>query len=197
MADMATDLAVVPRHWWAVALRGAVAVIFGIMAFAWPGITLTVLVFLFGAFALIEGILAIVSAIRRHGEQVWLLLLEGIVGILAGIAAFAWPDMTAMVLLFIVAVWAILNGVLAIIGGMMMRHVIDDEWGWILGGILSVILGVLLIAAPGAGALAVIWLIGAFAILFGISLFILSWRIKHLEEHGFTGRTGLEQPIAP
>jgi uncharacterized membrane protein HdeD (DUF308 family) len=195
MADMAADLAVVPRHWWAVALRGVVAVIFGILAFAWPGITLTVLIVLFGAFALVEGIFAIISAIRSHGNHVWLLLLQGIVGILAGLAAFFWPGMTALILVFIIAVWAILSGVLAIIGGIQMRQVIDDAWAWIVGGILSVILGVLLIAAPGAGALAVVWLIGAFAILFGISLFGLAWEVKQLEELGRMGGVRLEQPI--
>jgi uncharacterized membrane protein HdeD (DUF308 family) len=106
------------------------------------------------------------------------MLVEGIIGVLAGIAAFAWPGLTALVLLYIIAFWAIVTGVLEVIAAVRLRRVISNEWALILGGALSVVFGVALIVSPGAGALAVVWLIGAYAVVFGVMLLALSWRLR-------------------
>lgn len=195
---MALEAGVVPHYWWAFALRGLVAVVFGILAFVWPGATLALLVLLFGAFALVNGVLAIISAIRAGGDYLWLLVAEGVVGILVGIAVFSWPELTALLLLYFIAAWAIITGVLEVISGYRLRHAVEHEWAWLLSGILSVLFGVLLIARPETGALAVVWLIGAFAVLFGISLFILAWHLREIEraEHGHAGGASAQQPVA-
>ncbi|HEV2235870.1 MAG TPA: DUF308 domain-containing protein, partial [Ktedonobacterales bacterium] len=153
---MRLETGVVPRHWWAFALRGVAAVGFGVLAFAWPGITLATLVLFFGAFALVNGVMAIISAIRSGGDHLWVLLLEGGLGILAGIAVFSWPAMTALVLLYFIALWAIVTGVLEVISALRLRKVIEHEWAWIVSGALSIVFGLIMIAQPGAGALAVI-----------------------------------------
>ena len=179
------------RHWWLVALRGLAAVIFGILAFAVPGITLTVLVILFGAYALVDGVLAIIAAFRGDApHRVWL-GVEGVVGVLAGLATFAYPGLTALVLLYIIASWAILTGVLEIVGAWRLRQAISNELGLIIGGILSVIFGIVLFVSPRTGALAFILLIGIYAILFGIALLALAWRLRDHAQHvgGPVGRT--------
>lgn len=170
------------RHWWLLALRGLAAIIFGILAFAMPGITLAVLVILFGAYALVDGVLAIITAFRGDAHhRVWL-AIEGVIGVLAGLVAFAAPDFAALVLLYIIAVWAILTGIVEIVVALRLRQAITNELGLIIGGILSVLFGVVLILAPGAGALAVIYLLGAYAIFFGISLLALAWRLREHHE---------------
>lgn len=179
------------RHWWLVGLRGLAAIVFGILAFAWPGITLAVLVILFGAYALVDGVLTIIAAIRGDApHRVWL-GIEGVVGVLAGLAAFAYPGLTALVLLYIIAFWAIVTGVVEVVEAWRLRQAISNEWGLIIGGILSVLFGIVLFVAPGTGALAVIFLIGAYAILFGIALLALSWRLRDHAQHvgGPVGRT--------
>lgn len=194
---MALEAGVVPHYWWAFALRGLAAVVFGILAFVWPSVTLAVLVLLFGAFALVNGALAIVSAFRSRGDHLWLFVAEGVVGIIVGLGVLSWPELTALLLLYVIAAWAIVIGVLEVISGYRVRHVVEHEWAWILSGILSVLFGVILIARPEAGALAVIWLIGAFAVLFGISLLILAWHLREMEraEHGHAGGTSAQQPV--
>jgi uncharacterized membrane protein HdeD (DUF308 family) len=170
------------RHWWVMALRGLAAVLFGILAFVWPGMTLAVLVLLFGAYALVDGVLAIVAAIRGDVQHRITLLLEGIVGVLAGLAAFVLPGVTALVLLYIIAFWAIVTGVLEIVAAIRVRRAIANELGLIIGGVLSVLFGIVLIVAPGAGALAVVYLIGAYAIIFGVTLLGLAWRLREHHE---------------
>jgi uncharacterized membrane protein HdeD (DUF308 family) len=196
---MDSEIGTVPRHWWALAVRGLAAVIFGILALVLPGITLALLVLLFGAFALVNGILAIVAALRTGGDYVWGLLLEGVVGILAGLLALTWPGLTALVLLYIIAAWAILSGVLEVVSATRLRRVIDNEWAWIAGGALSILFGIVVLVAPGAGALALVWLIGAYAIIFGFTLFALAWRVREFShgKRGHTGGAGLRQPAAP
>lgn len=166
------------RHWWVMALRGLAAVLFGILAFVWPGMTLAVLVLFFGAYALLDGILGIAAALRGEADHRWAMLAEGVIGVLAGIATFAWPGLTALVLLYIIAGWAILTGLLEILAAVRLRRVIDNEWALIVGGVLSVLFGVLLVVSPGAGALTVVWLIGTYAIIFGVTLLIVSWRLR-------------------
>ena len=180
--ELAAAIGELPRHWWLVALRGLAAVIFGVLAFIWPGITLAVLVLFFGAYAIVDGVVALVVAVRTGGNLRWAALLEGIVGIIAGILAFVWPGLTALALLFVIAAWAILTGVLEVIAAIRMRNVIDNEWTLIIAGVLSVLFRVVLVAQPGAGALAVVWLIGLYAVLFGVALLALSWRLRGLQQ---------------
>ena len=173
----------IPRHWWVVALRGLAAVIFGVLAFIWPGMTIAALVLFFGAYAIVDGVLAVYTAFRSRGQHFWATLLEGIVSIGAGVVTFFWPGITALALLFVIAAWAILTGVLEIYAAISLRKAIHNEWALIFSGALSVIFGVLLVAQPGAGALAVAWLIGAYAVIFGIALLVLAWRLRGVAEH--------------
>ena len=173
---------VVIDHWWAFALRGVAAIIFGILAFAWPGVTLAVLVLLWGAYALVDGILALVSAFRTGHDHRWALLIEGVVGIGAGVATFLWPGLTALVLVYIIAFWALITGVLEIMAAFRLRKVIENEWWLVLSGALSVVFGIVLFAAPGAGALALVWVIGAYAVLFGIVLLALGFRLRTMRQ---------------
>jgi uncharacterized membrane protein HdeD (DUF308 family) len=166
------------RHWWVIALRGLAAVLFGVLAFVWPGMTLAVLVLLFGAYALVDGILAIVVAARGGTDHRLFMGLEGVVGVLAGSATLVFPGLTALVLLYIIAFWAVLTGVLEVVAAVRLRRVITNEWGLIIGGVLSVLFGIVLIASPGVGALAVVFVIAAYAVLFGVSLLMLSWRLR-------------------
>jgi uncharacterized membrane protein HdeD (DUF308 family) len=177
------------RHWWVIALRGMVAVLFGLLAFVWPGMTLAVLVLLFGAYALVDGLLAIVVAARGGTDHRLVLGLEGLVGVLAGLATFAFPGLTALVLLYIIAFWAVLTGVLEVVAAVRLRRVITNEWGLIIGGVLSVLFGVVLIVSPGAGALAVVFLIGAYAVLFGVTLLMLSWQLRSHKQRLPEGQT--------
>jgi uncharacterized membrane protein HdeD (DUF308 family) len=169
-------------HWWAFALRGVAAIIFGILAFAWPGVTLAVLVLFWGAYALVDGILALVAAFRTGHDHRWALLIEGVVGIGAGVATFLWPGLTALVLVYIIAFWALVTGVLEIMAAFRLRKVIQNEWWLVLSGALSVVFGIVLVAAPGAGALALVWVIGAYAVLFGIVLLALGFRLRTMRQ---------------
>jgi uncharacterized membrane protein HdeD (DUF308 family) len=180
------------RHWWVIGLRGIVAILFGILAFVLPGLTLAVLILLFGAYALVDGILGLIAAFRGDAPHRIAMGLEGIVSILAGLAAFLVPGLTALVLLYIIAFWAIVTGVLEIVAAFRLRRVIANELGLIIGGVLSVLFGIVLIAAPGAGALAVVFIIGAYAILFGITLLVFAWRLRehHQSVTGGTQVTG-------
>jgi uncharacterized membrane protein HdeD (DUF308 family) len=169
-------------HWWAFALRGVAAVIFGILAFVWPGVTLAVLVLFWGAYALVDGILALVAAFRTGQDHRWWLIVEGVVGIAAGVVTFLWPGLTALVLIYIIAVWALITGVLELLAAIRLRRVIENEWWMALGGVASLIFGVILLIAPGAGALALIWLIAAYAIIFGVLLLALAFRLRGLSQ---------------
>ena len=165
------------RHWWALALRGVFAVLFGLLTFFIPGITLLTLVLLFGAYALLDGIFDIISAIRSPSHH-WALVLEGLVGIIVGILTFIWPGITAMVLLYLIAFWAIFTGVLEIVAGVRLRAAIANEVLLILMGVLSLLFGLFIIIFPGAGALAVALWIGAYAFIFGIMLIALAFRLR-------------------
>jgi len=174
------------RAWWLVLLRGIAAILFGILALAWPGITLVTLVLLWGAWALIDGVTALVAGWRaKDGEKpMWQIVLVGLVGIAAGVLTFVMPGVTAIALLIMIAVWAIVSGVFEIVAAIRLRKEIANEWMLILSGALSVVFGALMILNPGAGALAVLWLIGSFAIAFGVLLVILAFRLKkHATAH--------------
>jgi uncharacterized membrane protein HdeD (DUF308 family) len=174
-------LPVLSRNWWALALRGLAAIVFGLLAFILPGITLTALILLFSAYMLVDGVFAIVAAVRAEERDTrwWLLLAEGVLGVLAGIVAFVWPGLTALALLFLVAAWSIITGILQIVGAIRLRREIEGEWALILGGLLSVIFGVLLAVLPGPGILALLWLIGAYALVSGVLLIILAFRVRN------------------
>jgi uncharacterized membrane protein HdeD (DUF308 family) len=169
------------ENWWLLLLRGIAAVAFGILAFFWPGLTLLALTLLWGAYTLSDGILALWAAISGKGAEMaarWWLAAVGIVSILAGLLTFLWPGMTALVLLMFIAIWAIIIGALQIWGAIQLRKEIEGEWLLVLGGLLSIAFGVIVIAQPGAGALAVVWLIGWFAVLLGCIYIALAFRLK-------------------
>jgi uncharacterized membrane protein HdeD (DUF308 family) len=170
----------VAQYWWTLVLRGAVAILFGIMAFLWPGVTLSALVLLFGAYALVDGIAAVIMGIREYGnrERWWATLLSGIVSVAAGIITFVMPGITALALLTLIAFWAIVRGVFEIVAAIRLRHEIEGELLLGLGGALSIAFGVLMLMFPGAGALAVIWWIAAFAIVSGVLLLMLGFRLR-------------------
>ena len=174
------------RHWWAVGLRGLAALIFGILTLVVPNITLIVLIAFFGAFALVNGVIAVYLAIRgRQQLRNWgWLLAEGIAGILIGIVTFRWPGVTELVLLAFIAAWAIVTGIAEIAQAIELRQVITNEWLLILSGAVSVLFGLLVIIFPRTGALAVIVLIGLYAILYGVLLLGLAWRLRGMAQLG-------------
>jgi uncharacterized membrane protein HdeD (DUF308 family) len=173
------------ENWWLLLLRGIATIAFGVLAFTWPGRTLLTLTFLWGVYAIADGIFALWAAITRNGGEIaprWWLALIGIIGILGGLLAFVWPGITAHVLLMLIASWAIITGMLEMYGAIRLHREIEVEWMMALSGLLSFVLGITLIARPGAGALAVIWSIGSFAILVGciyVSLALWLKRHKH------------------
>ncbi len=168
------------QKWWALAIRGVAAIVFGILAFLWPGITVLALVILFAVYAITDGFFAITASIidTSTGERWWALLLEGILGIVAGILALTVPGITALFLLYIIAFWAFITGIFEIITAVRLRRVISNELLMILSGIASIVFGILLLIFPGAGALAVVWWIGAYAIVFGALLLSLALRLR-------------------
>jgi uncharacterized membrane protein HdeD (DUF308 family) len=172
---------VLARNWWALALRGLCGVLFGIAAFAWPGITLGALVLLYGAYALVDGVFNVAAAVIGRpsgGMPWWALLLQGLLGIAVGILTFLWPGITALALLLLIAAWATVTGVFEIVAAIRLRKEIRGEWLLALSGILSVLFGLALVINPLAGALAVVWLIGAYAFASGVLLIMLGFRLR-------------------
>ncbi|MFO0574530.1 MAG: HdeD family acid-resistance protein [Polyangia bacterium] len=163
--------------WRALALRGALSIVFGVLALIWPGLTLATLVLLFGAYSLADGAFAIVAALRRHARS-WPLVVEGAVGIAAGLGAFLWPGLTALALVYLIAAWAVVTGALEIAAAVRLRRVIQGEWLLALSGVASIALGLLLMARPGLGALALVGLLAAYAIVFGGLLLGLALRLR-------------------
>lgn len=168
------------RHWGWVALRGVVSVLFGFMALFMPAITLSALVLAWGAFALVDGVLALIAGlrIRDHGKPLWALVIVGLLGVAAGIVTFVWPGLTALVLLYIIAIWALVAGVFQVIAAIRFRKAIRNEWLLGLSGLVSILFGGMLAMQPGAGALALVWVIGIYAVFFGILLLVFSFRLK-------------------
>lgn len=172
-------LAALAENWWLVLLRGLAALAFGVMAFAWPLASLFALVVLYGCYALIDGVIALAAAIRGGAVAPrWWLALSGLLGIAAGAIALFWPGTAALALLLLIGAWSIVRGILEIAGAISLRKQIDNEWFLALSGGASVLFGVLLLAWPASGALAMIWLIGAYALLFGALLVWLSFRLR-------------------
>jgi uncharacterized membrane protein HdeD (DUF308 family) len=174
------DVETLAQNWWLVLLRGIAGIIFGILTFINPAISLAVLVLFFGAYSLVDGVLAIVSAIRWRGEidRWWVLLIEGLAGIAAGLVTFFWPGITALALLYVIAAWALITGILEIAAAIRLRKIIDGEWLLALTGILSIAVGVLLAVFPSAGALALVIWIGAYVAAAGVLLIALAFRLR-------------------
>jgi len=173
-------LGLVARDWWVFAIRGVVAILFGVLAFAWPELTLMVLVTLFGAYVLVDGVALLIALARgdtlarRHA---WAVGIMGVLGIAAGIATFLWPAATALSMLYIVAIWAIAMGLFQVVAAIALRREIDDELWMAIGGIASVVFGVLLVAFPGDGLISLVWLVGIWAFVFGVSSLGLAYRL--------------------
>jgi len=173
------------QNWWLIALRGVVAIFFGFAAFVWPGLTLEVLVFLFGAYALIDGAFALAAGIAgsgASGEVRWLLALGGIAGIIVGVLTFFYPNVTATTLVYLIGVWAIIVGIFEVAAAIELRRVITDEWLYIISGILSIVFGVLVFIYPQASALSIVWLIALYALIYGVTLVALGFRMRSLGE---------------
>jgi uncharacterized membrane protein HdeD (DUF308 family) len=168
-------------NWWVFVVRGVLAILFGLGAFIVPGVTLAVLVIMYGAYVLADGVIAAVAAFgaRKAGEEFpWLVFVIGLAGVLAGVVTFVYPGLTALVLLYLIAAWHIVRGVFEIMTAIRLRREIQGEGWLILGGIASVVFGMILYARPGAGAVALLWMIGAFAIAFGIIEILLAFKLK-------------------
>ena len=171
---------ILSRNWWVLLLRGIVAIAFGVLTWFQPGISLASLVLLFGVYSMADGILGTWTAIagRKERDHWWVLLLEGLVGIGVGLLTLFAPGVTALALLFYIAIWAIATGVLEIVAAIRLRKEIEGEWLLVLGGLASVVFGVLLMARPGVGVLAVLWLVAAYAVVFGVLLVILAFKAR-------------------
>ena len=170
------------RNWWLLLLRGLVAIVFALLTWAQPGVSLAALVLVFGIYVLADGLLGVWSAIakRRDNRHWWLLLLWGLVGIVVGVMTFIMPGITGLVLLMYIAAWAVITGVLQIVAAIRLRKEIKCEWLMILSGLVSVAFGVLLFLQPGAGALAVAWIIAAYAFIFGVLMVLLAFKVRKL-----------------
>jgi len=171
---------VLARNWWALALRGVLAIVIGLIAFLQPGVFVASLVLLFGAYAIVDGVFAIIAGIRaaeRH-ERWWPFALEGLLDIVAGIIAFLLPAAAAFALLFLISAWSIVSGVFRITAAIRLRKEIEGEWLLILNGILSVAFGIVIFAFPVIGLVTVAWIIGMYAIVFGVILVALGFRLR-------------------
>ena len=179
-------LVILRRSWWNYALRGVLAVLFGlgiwIAALLVPAVTLRVLVIAFGAYIIVEGAFALVAAVRQRDREGWgLLFFEGLVGLLFGLVAFLWTGISALVLVAIIAAWAIITGIMEIATFIRLGKTIAGRWMLIFSGIFSILFGVLVLLFPAAGAVVLMWLLGAYALVFGILITILGFMARRLQ----------------
>ncbi len=171
---------IVQRNWWIMALRGLLAIIFGLVALVAPGIALLAFIYVFAAYAIVDGGIAIITAIQERDllyRWGWI-LFEGILSILVGIIAFANPGVTALVLLYFIAAWAIVTGVMEIVAAFAIREFVSREWVLALAGILSVSFGVILFFFPGTGILSILWLVGIYGIVFGLLFIVRAFQLR-------------------
>lgn len=172
--------AIMVGNWWALALRGVVAILFALIAFFLPGVTATALILLFGAYAFVDGIFALIAGVRlarQHGRSAPL-LLEGGLNILIGLIIFIWPGPALIATVYLIAIWAVITGIALIAAGIaLIRH--SGEWLLVLSGVISVLLGIILFVQPTAGVIALSWWLGFYALLFGIILLAAAFRIRH------------------
>jgi len=181
------------QSWWMLALRGLAALVFGVLVVLWPGLTLLVLVALFAAYTLVSGVASAIGAVqnRSHDEDWWLILLLGLVSIGAGLIAMFHPALTTLILALLLGAYAVATGILDIAAAIRLRKTIRGEWLLILAGIVSVAFGAIVLLYPGAGALALVWLIGAYAIAEGALLLLFAFRIRSIRQRTGERRTGL------
>jgi uncharacterized membrane protein HdeD (DUF308 family) len=169
------------QNWWLVVLRGVLAILFGVLAFVWPTITLLTLVVMFGVYAIVDGLVAAWTGLSRTKDSPrwWTFLLEGLISIGAGVIALIWPELATLVLIYMIASWAVITGILEIAAAVRLRNEITNEWVLGLGGVVSIALGVILFLQPLAGGLAIIWTVAAYAVIFGVLLVILGFRLRN------------------
>jgi uncharacterized membrane protein HdeD (DUF308 family) len=179
---------VLARNWWAIAVRGVIGVIFGIAAFVWPLHTMAFLVALFGAYMLIDGVFAAVAAVNAaKAHERWLpLLVEGVLGVIMGLVTLFLPGVAIVALVYVIAAWAILSGAMSIYGAIRLRNTVSGEWIMLLSGAVSLIWGVMLAIMPGAGAIAFLWFVGSYSIIFGILLIALALKLRGMGSHFHT-----------
>jgi uncharacterized membrane protein HdeD (DUF308 family) len=171
------------KHWWQIAVRGFLALIFGILVLAWPGVSLLIFAIIFGAYVFVDGIFTLVAAVNYKagaGRRTWL-FIRGIVGIIVGLITFFWPAITALALVILIAAWALVTGVMELVFAFRATQDSAIRWMFAISGILSLILGILILARPIAGMLVIIWIIGAYAVLAGILLIILGFRLRSVK----------------
>ncbi len=177
-------LGLVARDWWVFAIRGIAALVFGILAFIWPERTLTVLVFLFGAYVLVDGVSLLVALVRGDAlarRNAWAVGIMGVLGLVVGVVTFVWPDVTALSLLYLVAFWAITTGAFQVIAAFALRRELDGEFWMALGGIASIVFGALLAIFPGEGLISLVWLVGIWSVVFGVSSLSLAYRLHGID----------------
>jgi uncharacterized membrane protein HdeD (DUF308 family) len=177
-------LSTLAQNWWTFVLRGVAAIIFGLLAYFWPEITFTVLVLFFGAYALWDGVFALVSAFHTDRERRWALIFQGLAGIAAGLITFFWTGAASLALLLVIGAWAIVTGIFEISAAIRLRKEIEGEWLLLLSGVLSVLFGIAIAIWPVAGLLAVTWIIGAYAIVFGVLFIMLGFRLRSMRSDG-------------
>lgn len=187
MAGVLADL--YKKAWYMLLIRGILLVVFGVLVASWPGLALYTFIIFFGAFALVHGIIGLIGSImnRADNEDWWLVLLEGVIGIVIGVLTFAWPGLTGLILAYFIAAWALITGVLRIYSAMKLRKVITGEWMLVIAGIISMLFGIFVFVRPLAGAVAIAWLIGIYAIVFGLLGIMLSFRIKAWQKRAEAG----------
>ena len=175
------ETATLARNWWLIALRGVAAIVFGVLTFVMPAISLAVLILFFGAYAVVDGVANLIAVRRRReGERPWwALLAEGIVSLAAGVIAFVAPGLTALTLVYLIAAWAVITGVFEIVAAIRMRKEIRGEAWLVLSGIISIVFGVLVMLAPGPGALTLMMFVGVYAVVFGAVLLALAFRLRN------------------
>jgi uncharacterized membrane protein HdeD (DUF308 family) len=189
------------QYWLSLLIRGIIAVLFGLAAILWPGLTVLFLVALFGVYAFIDGVVDVVAAFRESKtvQYWWLLLLEGLVGIVIGIVTFFWPAITALILLYLIAIWAIVTGIFEI-GAVFSKdnRSLSSEWTLGAAGVISIILGIILVLEPRGGILALVWTVGIYAIIFGILLLIRAFQFRPSDDRYNTReRTGSRDRTPP
>jgi uncharacterized membrane protein HdeD (DUF308 family) len=168
------------RNWWLVVLRGVLAILFGLTAIFWPGLTFLVLILMFGIYAMADGVFAMLTGVvsSKYSPRWWVFLLEGVISFAAGLIAIVRPGLAAFALIAVIAAWAILTGILEIAAAIRLRREITNEWMLAFAGFVSIVLGVLLFFQPAAGGLVITLMIGAYALIFGIVLVILGLRLR-------------------
>lgn len=174
------------QSWWILIIRGVAAILFGVVAFIWPGLTGLVLVVAFGAYAVVDGVFAVVTGISRlgHSSRGWAFLVEGLLGIGVGATALLLPNVLAVALIYLIAAWAVITGIFEIVSAVQLRKEITNEWALGVGGLLSILFGLLVMFQPATGGLALVWILGGYAIAFGILLIVVGIRLRGVRNIG-------------